>query len=265
MGYLGDGWRCASGAVVRAEGSAPAPAGGWLARLLKRAILVYTGDSPLMNRVEYSEQQTLEEARGQYFERNGFGSDGGYSDTWVKVKVGPLPFPFPNTAARVRAVRYHDLHHIVTGYPTTLQGEMEIGAWEIATGCRSFPAAWQLNMAALGGGVLVAPLCVLRAYARGRRSRNLYARSFDAALLSTRVGAARAELGLDETSDPPVTPADVAAFVPVAATAIAVALASLVVATPFAIAAWPSLIWAHQRSLRVRSRGHATVTSPRTR
>lgn len=203
-----------------------------------------------MQRVDYSEEQTLESARRQYFECNGFGPDGGYSDAWVKVKLGPLPFPFPNTPARVRAVRYHDLHHIVTGYPTTLQGEMEIGAWELATGCRSFPAAWHLNMAALGGGVFVAPLRVLRAHARGRRSRNLYNRTFDATLLGTRVGVARAELGLLDRTPAPLTAADIVTFVPVAAAAVAIGVSTFALVLPFAIAAWPSLLWAHHRAAR---------------
>jgi ubiquinone biosynthesis protein Coq4 len=39
-------------------------------------------------------------------------------------------------------VRLHDLHHLVTGYPTDWKGELEISAWEIAGSCRGYVAAW---------------------------------------------------------------------------------------------------------------------------
>ena len=50
--------------------------------------------------------------------------------------------PFPNTPSRKRAVRYHDLHHALTGYATDLTGEFEISAWEIGSGCADHVAAW---------------------------------------------------------------------------------------------------------------------------
>jgi hypothetical protein len=202
-----------------------------------------------MTIADHLSQLTLAQARGVYFEQNGFGADGGYGDAWVTIKLGPFPFPLPNTPARVRAVRYHDLHHIVTGYDTSLRGEMEIGAWEIASGCRSFPAAWHLNLSAMGGGVLVAPRRTLRAYARGRRSQNLYSREFSPELLALPVQVARRQLSLCDESGA-VTWSDLASFVPVAVGAISVGLATLVVATPLALAAWPSLWWAHRRGVR---------------
>lgn len=65
----------------------------------------------------YAEALTIRDARAQYFAENGFG-DGGYTAKWVKLQAGPIPLFFPNTASRVRAVRFHDLHHVVTGYDT---------------------------------------------------------------------------------------------------------------------------------------------------
>src|SRR5690349_999095 len=100
---------------------------------------------------------TLGEALRRYFDDNGFGEDGGYGAAWVDFMLGPIPFPFPNTDPRRRAVRYHDLHHIVTGYRTDFLGELEISAWEIGSGCRDFVAAWQLNLGGMGGGVLFCP------------------------------------------------------------------------------------------------------------
>ena len=159
----------------------------------------------------YDDSLTLRDARRIYFEANQFGADGGYGDPWVKFKFGPFPMAFPNTASRVRAVRFHDLHHVMTGYETTNQGEGEIGAWELGSGCADHYAAWVLNLTALGAGLLVAPRATYRAFVRGRHSRNLYSRTFDDALLDRRVGELRSELGM---SDPPrpATAGDLAAF-----------------------------------------------------
>ena len=78
---------------------------------------------------------TLRDARRIYFHANGFGEEGGYDDAWVDFKLGPIPMPFPNPPARVRAVKYHDLHHVLTDYDTDTIGEFEIAAWEVAAGC----------------------------------------------------------------------------------------------------------------------------------
>jgi len=39
---------------------------------------------------------TLRAARQRYFERNGFGADGGYDARWVKVALGPVTAAFPS-------------------------------------------------------------------------------------------------------------------------------------------------------------------------
>src|SRR5262249_54266001 len=108
-------------------------------------------------KTSYDPSLTLRAARAAFFEANGFGADGGYSAKWVDFKLGPIPMAFPNTASRVRAVRYHDLHHVLTGYATDLRGEFEISAWELGAGCKDFWMAWQLNLAGLAGGMLMIP------------------------------------------------------------------------------------------------------------
>jgi hypothetical protein len=162
------------------------------------------------------DEATLFEARTRYFERNGFGSDGGYSAKWVHVKLGVIPFAFPNVASRVRAVRYHDLHHVLTSYGTDMNGEAEIAAWELATNCRGFYAAWLLNFGSLAYGSLVCPRRAHAAFVRGRHTANLYDRDFDDTLLGRTVSAQRAELGLDRDTlehPLPATIADHLAFI----------------------------------------------------
>jgi hypothetical protein len=156
---------------------------------------------------------TLREARAVYFRDNGFAADGGYTARWVKFQMGPLRFRIPNTPSRVRAVRFHDLHHVATDYATSWTGEAEIGAWEIASGCADHVAAWILNLYAMAIGLWIAPGAVWRAFVRGRRTRNLYRDEWSEALLDTRVGSLRSRLGLDAArSVRGATPGDVLAF-----------------------------------------------------
>jgi hypothetical protein len=155
----------------------------------------------------YADSLTVGHARDVYFADNGF-SLAGYTDRWVKLKLGPIPIAFPNTAARKAAVKLHDLHHVATGYQTTWTGEAEIGAWEIGASCGRYWAAWFLNLGALGVGMWTAPRRVLRAFARGRRSNSLYHRAFGDDLLALTVGDLRTRLGLD-APPPAITARDV--------------------------------------------------------
>ena len=178
--------------------------------------------------VTYADDSTVRDARAQYFAANGF-SDAGYADDWVKIKLGPIPFTFPNTATRKRAIPLHDLHHIATGYPTTLRGEAEIAAWEIAGGCTDHWAAWVLNTSGFAYGLVLAPRRVYRAFMRGRHGRTLYHSGWDDQLLELRVGELRRRLATDAA--PRATWRDRAAFVGwvamVAAPAIGVAALTL--------------------------------------
>jgi hypothetical protein len=146
--------------------------------------------------VKYPATDLLIDARTQYFMANGFPDDGGYSARWVRIQLGPVPFFIFNSAGRVRAVRFHDLHHVLTEYDTSLVGEAEIGAWELASGCKAYLAAWLLNLAAVFIGLLLAPRRVLSAFSRGRRSENLYGREYGQALLNRSVGDLRRQLHL---------------------------------------------------------------------
>lgn len=151
------------------------------------------------------------EARDRFFERLGLGPDGGYSARWVKLKAGWLPLTFPNLPSRVRAVRLHDLHHLATGYEPNWIGEAEVGAWELASGCRDYGAAWVLDFAGFAIGLILAPVRVFRAFVRGRSCRNLYASGFDERMLSETLGELRARLGLRGPARPP-SAGDVALF-----------------------------------------------------
>jgi hypothetical protein len=174
-------------------------------------------------------KMTMRAARAQYFRDNGFPPDGGYADAWVDFKLGPLPMPFPNTEQRRRAVRFHDLHHVITGYATNLTGEAEIAAWELASGCADHIAAWYLNLNGLAIGAVIAPLRTWGAFVRGRYSENVYRRPFDDSLLDVAVLELRDELGVDRASRAAPRARDGLAFAAFLAVGCAVAVPSLAI------------------------------------
>lgn len=144
----------------------------------------------------YGSEMTLGDARALYFDVSGF-KNGGYDDAWVKIKIWRIPIYFPNTKGRLRAVKLHDLHHILTEYETTWRGETEIGAWEVATGLRRHYEGWLLDLWAFAIGLVINPRGVYRAFIRGRQSSNLYFMEFSEEFLSNRVGDVRRSLRLD--------------------------------------------------------------------
>ena len=173
-----------------------------------------TGETPLPRRDgdgRFAPELTLGEARRRLFALGGLGEDGGYGDAWVVLKLWRIPFAFPNTEGRRRAVRFHDLHHVLTEYPTTWRGEFEIAAWEVAGGVARYWEGWLLDLLGFACGLAVYPRRVYRAFVRGRRSRNLYPEEWDEEILARRVGDERRRLGLDE-SDVRPGPGDRAAF-----------------------------------------------------
>lgn len=152
----------------------------------------------------YSPEMTLRDARQLYFKLNGFGEDGGYDERWIKVKVWRIPIWLPNTKGRRQAVKLHDLHHVLTEYPTTWSGEAEISAWEIgAGGLRNYYAGWWLDLMNVAQGLVVNPGGVYRGFMRGRRCLSLYGQTYDDELLDSKVSEYRVRLRLNAPADEP--------------------------------------------------------------
>lgn len=176
----------------------------------------------------YPLDMTMRNARDRYFEVNAFGKDGGYNDAWVEFKLGPLLLPFPNTAGRVAAVKFHDFHHVLTGYETDAPGEFEISAWEIGAGCTKSPAAFIINSGGMVAGAISSPKRVFAAFVRGRRSRALYGEVFEP-LLDKTVGEMR-ETYIRESEG--TTARDVAAFALFAVLGTVIGLTELAIFLP---------------------------------
>ena len=119
--------------------------------------------------------QTPREVLNKFYADNNLDADGGQASSSVKIELTPkFHFYFPNFDARRKAVILHDIHHLITGYTTTLAGESEISAWEIASGCKKYWAAFLIDTSGLMIGIPFNFMGVLKAFARGRRTKNLY-------------------------------------------------------------------------------------------
>jgi hypothetical protein len=125
------------------------------------------------------DSQTPRQLLPGFYKQYNLEDDGGQNSPYVRIEFTKnFALYFPNFAARRKAVFKHDVHHIATGYASTYKGETEIGAWEIASGCRQYWVAFVLDMSAFMTGLLFNPLGVYRAFVKGRRTRNLYTNNF---------------------------------------------------------------------------------------
>jgi hypothetical protein len=118
---------------------------------------------------------SLHEELSAFYQRSGFGEVVGARPCTVKVYTGCMLVPMPNIEARRRYLKYHDLHHLITGYGVGRIGEGEVSAWELGTGSMFVsPTLGLMNLIALSTGLVLQPGRMWRAYQRGRKSWNLY-------------------------------------------------------------------------------------------
>ncbi|MFK8004234.1 MAG: hypothetical protein AB8H86_32005 [Polyangiales bacterium] len=142
--------------------------------------------------------RSVHDARHRYLESNGFSMDA-YEASTVAIPIGPFTVHLPNTKGRKKLIRFHDLHHVATGYGTDLIGEGEIGAWELGAGCTNL-AGYVYNGLAMFTGLFLAPRRIAAAFRHGRRGVTLYKLELREeeveALLAQPVAALRARLGI---------------------------------------------------------------------
>jgi len=118
---------------------------------------------------------TLQDELATFYKRSGFGDVVGSRSLTVPVYTGCLLVPLPNIETRRRFLKYHDLHHLVTGYSVGRIGEGEVSAWELGTGSAFVsPTLGVMNLIALSTGLVLEPKRMWRAFRRGCASRNLY-------------------------------------------------------------------------------------------
>ena len=141
---------------------------------------------------------TLHDELAAFYRKSGFGEVVGERPLTVPVYTGCMLVPLPNIETRRRYLKYHDLHHLVTGYSVGRIGEGEVSAWELGTASMFVsPTLGTMNLIALSTGLVLEPKRMWRAFRRGFTSRNLYPAGVRAELESGRwidLAALRQEL-----------------------------------------------------------------------
>ena len=94
---------------------------------------------------------------------------------WLEAVIYNRTIPiFPMRPIR-DALSIHDIHHILTGYETTLKGEAELAAWELASGgCHLNIIFWIDRISLVFIGLVTHPRATLRAAKFGLHHRNLF-------------------------------------------------------------------------------------------
>src|SRR2546423_4895268 len=134
----------------------------------------------------YRPQDTtlIRDALVQHYVAHGLPLDGGASNAWFNVRIGPISVRLPNPPARRRAVVMHDINHLVTGYNTTFsEGEMSIAAFEVGAGCGHLAIVWFINLSLLALALVVRPRAAFAGFVRGRRSASVYSSDRNATTL----------------------------------------------------------------------------------
>jgi len=163
--------------------------------------------------MSYSSTLTLGEALDIFFEKHNLGEEGGLNSNWAYLDFKWFRIPFPNPESRKKALIFHDIHHIVTGYESDWQGEAEIAAWEVSTGCGDYSAAWFLDTGGIAMGMFFFPRKTFRAFIRGRRTTNLYLSNYKKEdLVKMSVAEVQQLLGLAQPDLSPAKREEVFAF-----------------------------------------------------
>ena len=142
---------------------------------------------------------SVRDGLGCYLAENGFKTSQ-YDADFVTVNFWGIRFSMANPPNRKLAIRYHDLHHVMTGYGTDPTGEAEISAWELRRGIGVF--GWYVRFIILTGvflGLFHSPRRVWKAWKAGLSSRKLPQPSMThyEALLDLTVGELRAQYDVE--------------------------------------------------------------------
>jgi len=97
------------------------------------------------------------------------------SKGWVAFDIGGRSIPLIPLWGLKKALIAHDVHHVLTGYETSFEGECALAGWELSSGgCRWNLAFWADRIAFFALGLVTYPVASLRALRRGWGARNLY-------------------------------------------------------------------------------------------
>ena len=112
-------------------------------------------------------------APSRYYAERNIRPEGTHLEDWLAerwYRVGGVPgVPIlPLVGGLKHTLILHDVHHLVTGYDTDWDGELQLAGWELASGgCGWSVAFWFDRLGAFLAGPLTQPRPTLRAFARG--------------------------------------------------------------------------------------------------
>jgi len=130
---------------------------------------------------------TLRDVMPKVLAINDIAADDDRGKAYWYLGRGLLHIRVPNFGWRKRAIVRHDLHHLLTGYPCTPTGEMEMAAWEFAAGRFPHPGATAFCLPLVGMGAVLSPRRTFAAFVRGRRGTSLYATPLSDEVLASRI------------------------------------------------------------------------------
>lgn len=113
---------------------------------------------------------------------------------WLEVRLEDRTVrAFPLWPIKETLIK-HDIHHVLTEYPTSFRGECELAAWELASGgCHLNVIFWFDRIFAALIGLIAYPRATAKAIKKGWRCRNLYSNQLDE-LLNSDVDDLRARI-----------------------------------------------------------------------
>ena len=148
----------------------------------------------------YPADWSVEHALEVYLAENGFTKEE-YDKPVIELTFWWITCPFPNPKSRHMAIRFHDLHHVVTGYGTDPTGEAEISAFELRRGIGVFSRFVQaIVLSGAAFGLLHSPRRTVAAWTAARSPQRVGLQPPDMAryteLLGLTVGELRAVYGV---------------------------------------------------------------------
>lgn len=94
---------------------------------------------------------------------------------WLTFRVRGRMLPVFPTWGNRNALTMHDVHHMLTGYDTSLGGEARLAAWELASGgCGWNLFFWIDRLSLLTVALILMPRLAVKAWRRGMGQRNLF-------------------------------------------------------------------------------------------
>jgi hypothetical protein len=91
-----------------------------------------------------------------------------------RLSFGPVTVRLRNFAWRQAAIDAHDMHHLITGYPLTMRGEIQLAAWEWGAGRYPDWRATAFCAPLILAGAIIMPRRTWRAFCEGRNGHSLY-------------------------------------------------------------------------------------------